>query len=162
MTLSIPSVSLLLLPRGAPSLESHSPSSPFTHHEEKSRNMWCASLILSRVYSVIFPAQTFDSAITKKPRISDVTLPHEIGKILLFKYCRWHFWLMKGVHKSQSFLKSPFHHKNTHLLRTVFMSDVAGSNFLCFGEKHLRNTYWNNIYLCNRNTSHLTSDGKKI
>lgn len=39
------SVSLPLLPRGVPSLESHSSSSPFTHHEEKIQNMRCASLI---------------------------------------------------------------------------------------------------------------------
>ena len=40
------SLLLLLLPLGVPSLESHSPSSPFTHHEEKIQNMRCASLIL--------------------------------------------------------------------------------------------------------------------
>lgn len=38
-------LSLLLLPLGATSLESHSPSSAFTHHEEKIQNMWCTSLI---------------------------------------------------------------------------------------------------------------------
>lgn len=51
MSLSMSSVSLLLLPRGVPSLESHSPSSPFTHHEEKIQNMWCASLILQLPYA---------------------------------------------------------------------------------------------------------------
>lgn len=55
MSLSISSVSLLSLPRGVPSLESHSPSSTFTHHEGKIQNMWCASLILQLPYATAAP-----------------------------------------------------------------------------------------------------------
>lgn len=86
MSPSIPSVSPL---RGVPSLELHGPSPPFTHHEEKIQNMWCASLILSCVYAVIF----FISFFLHPPKPDILTAPPQNKENLatfpegIQKYC---------------------------------------------------------------------------
>lgn len=127
MSLSISSVSVLPLPWGVPSLESHSPSSPFTHHEEKIQNMWCASLIL-QLPSAIATSELHVCCHLSSPDIWQCHLKETLylrcdtpswnEKILLLKYCWWHFWLMKGVYKSRNFMTQypPVHLKTTHLL----------------------------------------------
>lgn len=125
MSLSISSVSLLLLPRGGPSLESHSPSSPFTHHEEKIQNMWCASLI----FQLLSATTTSEGHIHCHISSPDIWLCHDKKplylvwhtKLLLFKYYCWHFWLMSVAYQSLGWLKSPFHHKNASSAWTVYI-----------------------------------------
>lgn len=101
---------------GVPSLESHSPCSPFTHHEEKTQNMRCASLILQ------LPSATASSVLRVHCHLSSpdiwqrhhketlylwCDIPSRNEKILLLKCCLWHFRLMKGFSISWILTESP-------------------------------------------------------